>query len=265
MDCYYINLDAAPERRARIEANFAEHKAPGWTLTRFPAVDAEEVSPRRISGTLRPAEKARFLSHRDLIGSLNDAARPVMVMEDDALIGRHTCPLIETLLANPRGPDWDILFTNLCFPQLKTKIELAKYRRQVASTGSISLLDLKKFAFAGSSGYIVNPKSLVKLHSFLLAIDTLNTAYDVYLSHLTREFKLRSYVFFPFVTSQSDPAVASRDRADLIGRAFSRMTWVDRDPLALGAMREAVAPSPDKAQLLEALFTEIEAGKEEYP
>ncbi len=64
MECFYINLDRATERRRAIEANFMNTRMPGWTLTRFPAVDAANVS---TPGNLTASEKACFLSHRALI------------------------------------------------------------------------------------------------------------------------------------------------------------------------------------------------------
>ena len=89
VDCYYINLETAVERREQIEANFSAHAASGWTLTRFAATDAALAADSQVPGTLTSAEKACFLSHRALLRSLQDAVGPVMILEDDAIIGRR--------------------------------------------------------------------------------------------------------------------------------------------------------------------------------
>lgn len=62
MDCFYINLGSAAARKLNIERNFAAYKMPGWTLTRFPALDTAYVGRQNIVGTARLTEKASFLS-----------------------------------------------------------------------------------------------------------------------------------------------------------------------------------------------------------
>jgi hypothetical protein len=63
MDCFYINLGSAAERKLNIKRNFAAYKMPGWTLTRFSALDTAYFGRQNIAGTARPTEKASFLSH----------------------------------------------------------------------------------------------------------------------------------------------------------------------------------------------------------
>ena len=59
MDCVYINLDRAADRRAALEHNFAETRIEGWSLSRFPAVDAADAAgvPGRAPPK-RPASSA---------------------------------------------------------------------------------------------------------------------------------------------------------------------------------------------------------------
>ena len=54
MDCFYINLDSAKDRKLHIEENFAAYKKPGWTLTRFPAIDKAHVERNNIAGAAQP-------------------------------------------------------------------------------------------------------------------------------------------------------------------------------------------------------------------
>jgi GR25 family glycosyltransferase involved in LPS biosynthesis len=67
MKCFYINLDSETERRSAIEKNFSSHAKAGWELVRVPAVDTRQVEERRVRGSLRPAEKACFLSHQSIL------------------------------------------------------------------------------------------------------------------------------------------------------------------------------------------------------
>ena len=273
VDCYYINLETAVERRQQIEANFSVHGAPGWTLTRFAATDAALVADSQVPGTLTSAEKACFLSHRALLRSLQDAVGPVMILEDDAIIGRHACALIDTLIANPRTPPWDLLFTNLSGLSVNTMLELARYRATLAAKGEISLLDLKTLKFHGATAYVVNPRSIAQVGDLLAAEETLDTPFDVLICRLIHASKLRGLGLFPFVTSLSDLNLDSQIRrvegrsADRVWHAFSRMIWVDRDPGEHAALREAIMPfwRDEKGEQIEALFAAIESGGGEYP
>ena len=51
MDCCYINLDAAAQRRQDIEASFARAARPVWTLQRFPALDGDYVERHQVPGS----------------------------------------------------------------------------------------------------------------------------------------------------------------------------------------------------------------------
>ncbi len=59
MDCLYINLDSATERRARLEYNFNAIRKPNWNLTRSAAIDTEFIKKNEIRGTAAPRRGAR--------------------------------------------------------------------------------------------------------------------------------------------------------------------------------------------------------------
>src|SRR5277367_6640646 len=96
MDCFYINLKAQAERRHSIEKNFAEKKGDGWRLFRFDAVDVTAVNAMNVSDAARPAEKACFLSHKNVLMDNIGRDTPLVILEDDALFGDRTCRAIET-------------------------------------------------------------------------------------------------------------------------------------------------------------------------
>jgi GR25 family glycosyltransferase involved in LPS biosynthesis len=182
MDCFYINLDRATERRSRLESNFAAVKKPNWNLTRFSAIDTEYVRANNIAGRTTPGEKGCFLSHKILIGENLGKAGPLFIAEDDAAFGARSFALIDAILQQNKNADWDILFTDVGTPQLSTMIDLVKYRRGLAAKGEeLAFLDLGKLNFVGSTAYIVNPKSKQKLYDLLASVTEIDLPYDLYL------------------------------------------------------------------------------------
>ncbi|MFI4933975.1 MAG: glycosyltransferase family 25 protein [Caulobacterales bacterium] len=270
MDCHYINLDSATARRELIERNFNTYKAPGWTLTRFPAVDVASVEARQVPGRLRPAEKACFLSHQQLLGANLSATAPIMILEDDAEIGRRTCALIDNFLASQGDFDWDIVFANVCIPRLEHMLRLAKYRNQIAVNQRVILLDLIKYIFAGADAYIVNHKSIVRLHRMILLEQKLDTPYDLLLQKFIHERRIKGFSYFPFITGLSDLSQISQLRERRIDEAiwglFRSMMRIDRDLERLGPQRESVMRDlqPEHAKMLQVLFDEIDSSTAEY-
>ena len=99
MKCVYINLDSAQARREAIEANFARHAAPGWTLRRFAALDAAHVESKPVPGKATPQERACFASHRAVIAESQADEGHLFVLEDDSLFCARTCRLVDKALA----------------------------------------------------------------------------------------------------------------------------------------------------------------------
>ena len=235
MDCRYINLDAAAERRAALEGNFQAHKAEGWTLNRFAAIDVAYVQAHDVAGSITPAEKACFLSHREVLRASLDREGPLCVLEDDAAFGAKTCGVIDQFLQGGNaGLEWDILFTDVCVTQLSAMLDLVKMRRRLAAKNKVSLLDLAKIPFAGAAAYIVNPQSKRRVCELLDAGDCLDLQYDLYLRQLIYASKLKAYVFFPFITTLSALADASQIQnddgkmTDRVWILFRQMVWNER-------------------------------------
>jgi GR25 family glycosyltransferase involved in LPS biosynthesis len=235
MECIYINLDSAVERKLKFETNFNAFKKPDWTLTRFSAVNTEMVKARNVKGESQPAEKGCFLSHRDIIGANLDHDRPLFILEDDAVIGKRTCALVERAFSQNDKPDWDILFTDVCIPGVKAMVDTLRFRRELAAKKvDIAFMNLTKTNFAGSTAYLVNPQSKRKLYSLLCAADELNIPYDLYLRGLAHISALKVYVIFPFVTSLSALSETSQiksavDRTQLAWNMFRKMVWMERN------------------------------------
>jgi GR25 family glycosyltransferase involved in LPS biosynthesis len=233
MQCVYINMENAPDRRARFEANWTEYRGDDWRIERFPALDARYVEQHRVGGTLRPGEKGCFLSHCAVIGLNVDATEPLFILEDDSLLGPRSAATIGNFLHVSDAYDWDIVFTEVCIPQASTMIDLMKLSRQLRGADEVRLLDLANYVFAGSTGYIVNHRSLKKIAALLGAHQELDLPYDLALRKLVYEKKLKALAFFPFVTALSTESGPSQIRdevaADRIWIAFRQLVALDRD------------------------------------
>lgn len=236
MDCCYINLDSALERRLHIEQNFAACQKPGWTLTRFPAVDQADVARNGVAGAARPAEKACFLSHRMLMGQRLGDEASYLIMEDDAMFGARSCALIDGALERHGDLDWDILFTDVCIANMLTMFDLLKRRRDLAEKNiDVAVINLCDVEFAGSTAYIVNGKSKRKVHEALAACARIDLPYDLYLRRLAHGGALKIHSLFPFVTTLSDFCDESQIKSaganpvELALNMFRRMIWRERN------------------------------------
>jgi GR25 family glycosyltransferase involved in LPS biosynthesis len=234
MECFYINLDSANTRRVNLENNFLEHKIENWSLTRFPAIDTSYIHAHKVGGNLRPGEKACFFSHKNLIGAHLNNKNPILIMEDDAAFGKHTCKIVDGLLAN-NNLDWDILYTDFIAPDISTMADLIQWRHQLSPKNDVTILNLSEIPFAGSTSYILNSKSIRKIFDLLDAEDVLDIPYDLYLRNLIYEKKINGFSFFPFITSLSEFSESSQiqqndmQATDLILSTFRKMIWMDRD------------------------------------
>lgn len=235
MECFYINLDDAHARRSELEKNFALHQQTGWSLSRFAATSTQDVARQQVKGTIRPEEKACFLSHKNLIGSQLDHPRPIFVLEDDAQLGQHTCKTIDTFLANTPELQWDILFTDLCITDLATMLNLLRYRKVLALEKRLSLLDLAHTPFVGSTAYPVNGHAKEKIFRLLDAQEQLDVQHDNFIQNLAHRGEIRALCLFPFVTTvaacsqHSQIQQAHAQDYNCLWDTFRRMIWAERD------------------------------------
>lgn len=242
MQCIYINLDAATARREQIERSFAERAAPGWTLRRQRAVPAAEAAD--LPGRLRAAEKACLTSHRLAVAQAAAHDGPTLILEDDALIGRRMCQLVDQFLAQPNRPDWDLLFTDICVPRISLMFDLVRRRRAFDASRQMTLIDLSGKVFAGTTAYIVTPRSAVAILERSDGAKSYDTPYDLIVREMVRTDELRGYVFFPFLSTLTQAADESSVQPPMAGspdpawNLFRRMVWIERD---LDASRPALA------------------------
>jgi len=243
MECFYINLDRAPERRRFVEGNFRQHKAPGWFLTRIAAVNRDDVSRAGIHGKIGETEKACHLSHRNAIAEAIEAPGHVMILEDDVLFGPHSCAGIEHALAQMPDGDWDVMFSDLSITDPRYMAELLQTRRELVGTSRLFMPNLKTVPHCGATAYIINERYKGKLHA-LVNISPLDVPYDILLRWHVMHGETRGFMIFPFPTSLSAFADASQIEAadrqnDVLWNAYRRFVWADRDfDSAVAKLRE---------------------------
>ena len=236
MRCFFINLDRLTQRREALERSFVAAAPPTWTLQRVTAIDAEAIRENKIEGTLGPAEKACYLSHAKLIEVNLGGDEPIFILEDDAVFGRKTCHIVDLALKNEAQKlDWDLIYTDVGVTSVGVMADLVRRKRRLAAQKQVEVISLKTLPFFAATAYIVNPKSLSKLHRLLSGSTAINIPYDLMLRKLVQEGRLNAYVLFPFLTSVSDHADASSiqpmetARTELVWNLFRRFIWLEGD------------------------------------
>jgi GR25 family glycosyltransferase involved in LPS biosynthesis len=244
MQCFYINLEHAHVRRKHIEESFQLHCAAGWTLTRFPALDAQYVRQRGIEGRIRDNEKACFASHRELIRATMQDERPILVLEDDAMFCSRTFPALERYLGAESDDPWDLTFTDVLLPDLPSIVLLAQLRQEWerrsrgGTDSEFFFIDLARVNFSAATAYVVHGRSKAKLVGWLESSGGMDLPYDLFLRKLIHEHHLKARSIFPFVTTLAPVADASQmqlahdEAPNLIWNTFRRLMWVARDVAA---------------------------------
>jgi hypothetical protein len=258
--CAYINLTTAKDRRDSVEASFAAAEAGDWSLRRFEALGPADVAA--IPGTLTPAEKACFASHRAALGEHLEGDDPVMIVEDDAVFSPQAFKALDKLLA--QSGDLDIVLTDAALCDFNLMIHLASLRDGLVARGEFVPVDLVGRSFFGSTAYAVRGASKGRVHAALAAAIELDQPLDLYLRDLIRSGQFKAAVAFPFVTTLAPSADSSQiqvgDTAvfDATLNAYRRLMYVARDLDHCRADAERLAAHTDEAsRLVGAVFATI--------
>lgn len=251
MRCVFINLDLATARRAQIEASLAANLPAEVAVSRFPAVTAAEAE--QLPGSISPAEKACFLSHLRVLEADPEDARPLLVLEDDAVLSPRTWPVLQNALTAEGA--WDLLYTDVSIWG-EGMLSLTRARDRLMGMDAFRLLDLRPLSFAGAAGYLVRPQARSKLARLLRESGPLDRPYDLTLKTLIREERIAARVTFPFVTTVHDHGVSQiqlRDQAfaDEALNTWRRLMFVDADLQTIrqqGQMLQARAAADPRAE-----------------
>jgi GR25 family glycosyltransferase involved in LPS biosynthesis len=244
MDVFFINLADQAERREYVESTFQAHNALGWRLHRIAAVTAQAVKDRGVPGPIRDAEKGCFLSHIDAITESKKFDGHAFIAEDDIQFGKQSFQAIEAILETVPDDAWDIVYTDILFPDLHTMIDGFLQRRRDGSKQT--LINLREARFAGSTAYIVNRNAKDRVLNLISQGDPIDRPYDLYLQRLIRNDLLRAFLVFPFATTVSalgeDSQIQTSDNqsAEFIWSSFRRLMWAERDIGAAGQAADRI-------------------------
>jgi GR25 family glycosyltransferase involved in LPS biosynthesis len=229
MKCLYINLDSATERRTLLEASFHAAALDGWSLQRIQAVGPAEAES--YPGSKPAAVKGCLLSHRRAIQAAIENPGDVLIIEDDTAFSRRGLGLLQQIVARPG--QWDLLMTDIGMVSVPEVLRYARAREAFETNRQMTLENLAKVVWVGTSAYVLREASKRKLLE-LLDVPAIDEPYDLLLRNLIWAGRLTGVFPFPFVTTLGPGATASQIHYDLTLTVASlnaarRLMFVDRD------------------------------------
>ncbi len=206
---FYINLDRSIARRGEIEA---ELKRCGLSrkYRRFPAAEGNALHfPNPV---LKDGEMGCFTSHYLLLKENLGQPLHLHIVEDDVLFAKSAGSVIENALASGFLSNYDLLYTDT---YIAIKNHLYKdykdlYDTNVArdKTGALtrlvfSVIEMKENMFASTSSFLVNQKSIRKLHDLYAGELSKGPELplDLFIRKQASEGTLKVGCLFPFATS----------------------------------------------------------------
>lgn len=235
MQCFYINLDKAVERRQRLEANFNQTKVDGFTLTRFSACDLDWVKNHQPAGRITEREKACYASHLSIIKQNLGAAEPYCIFEDDTQFGSSTFKNIQKVLGKIGNNDWDIIFLDVILTSIPQIARICDYARKYRFNRDFTLIDLRPIYYCAASAYLVNGRNAQKVIDLLDNSAGWDEAIDTTYFMRTRDEKLNCFLTVPFLTTVNELSLNSdiqQDQSytkDFIFNSFRIACWMEQD------------------------------------
>ncbi len=203
----FINLDRARERRAAMEAELARY---GLSYTRFPGVDGASLG--FPNPHLSPGVMGCFSSHYKLLRDNLATETHLHVMEDDVLLCPGTVPAIRRMIESGRLDAYDIIFTDVSVPlrneiykSYKAAYDKAVRRGPGGKIASVAfdVLDMKTRTYSSTGSFLVNKKSIRKLHDLFEAElkAGARAPIDLMIRQMNYDGVLKVGCVFPFVTA----------------------------------------------------------------
>jgi GR25 family glycosyltransferase involved in LPS biosynthesis len=203
MMCVYINLDEAIDRKESIQETFRCYADPAWKLIRQKAVNKTFVAQEAVPGVSSLSEKACFLSHRSAIQSQLDNDEHLLVLEDDALFGRSTAPLLGSIVNSALFDSFDMFFLSVIFRDPITALIMADSKKNLAAEQVLKIINLKGVPFYSTLAYVVNRKAKTKLFNLLGNLGEISSPVDDFYAQCVDEQKISAGAVFPFLAGQS--------------------------------------------------------------
>ena len=205
---FYINLDTSVERDIKMQQQFAAYSI-GGNYKRFEAIRGGEV-PQRLETTLPVGHLGCWLSHEAVWLQGQKTDQHLHILEDDAVLSPLLVKFLGELILD--DDSWDLLFTDVYFHPPPSPVEFAQlrqWRQDFSKSNKVTLLDLKKSPFTGTTSYIVNRRSIDKLLRLTNGQWKLNRTFDVHLQDLVSQGRIKAHVTIPFLSSVSPQNVES--------------------------------------------------------
>jgi GR25 family glycosyltransferase involved in LPS biosynthesis len=259
--CVFINLPAATARRASVEASFTAANTEGWYLRRFGALGPDNVAD--LSGTLKPAEKACFASHRAALGACLGDEEHALIVEDDAVFAPQAFGVVDALFA--QNPGWDVIYTDVAICDLSLMVHLANRRDAMVGQSEFLTIDLAGRSYAGAAAYAVRGSAKQRLHAALSVSSRLDQPIDLFLRDLAHGPDFKIGVSFPFLTAPAGLADAGSQIQgeevalfDATFNAYRRLMFVERNMDQCRADSERLSAHTDEtARLVGGVFAAI--------
>jgi GR25 family glycosyltransferase involved in LPS biosynthesis len=207
---YYINLDRSTQRRAETEAELDRH----GLLPRYQRFAAAEGN---ALGAPNPQNKSDgifgcFTSHYLLLKENIGSERHLHIVEDEVVFAACTERVIRWVIESGYLDDYDIVFTDISVPLRNEIHKLYKSAYDKAVTRDVAgkiekvnfdVLNVRNRTYASTSSFLVNRRSIEKLHNIFKSELFSGNGNPVDLVIRERNFRgdIKVGCIFPFVTS----------------------------------------------------------------
>ncbi|MDR3449006.1 MAG: glycosyltransferase family 25 protein [Alphaproteobacteria bacterium] len=270
---FFINLDRSSERRTEIEAELARHGLTG-RYTRFAAAEGNPLgfpNPHNLS----PGVMGCFTSHYQLLKQNLDSDKHLHVIEDDVVFAACTERVVRWAISTGVLDACDILYTDVTVPlrnevykMYKASYDKAVKRDAEGKIASVAfeILDIRNRPYAATSSFLVNRKSIRKLHDIFEGELTRGTGnpIDLVIRDRNHRGELKIGCIFPFVTSIrlnknfSSTIDFNPDREPELAVDIARaMFFVESDWAACQDYLDRYAPLPPPEDKLAQMLTHL--------
>src|SRR5215813_2668430 len=198
----FINLPENERRRKALLANLSAAGIDSW-YTHVPAIDGR-TEATNFTTKLNPGALGLWLTHEKIVESFGDASEHLHILEDDAVVARHSKSLLPMALRNADEHlgDWDLIFTETFVP-----FELFETYRKMMQTFDtkrrFSYLDLASCYASCMTSFFLNRRSIGKYARLIKGKWREEIPIDLHVRRLLRTKELRAFVTVPFLTSIS--------------------------------------------------------------
>jgi GR25 family glycosyltransferase involved in LPS biosynthesis len=258
----YINMDASPERRAAMEAQF-ERLGCADRFQRFTAVDGRALDLSRTP--LSAGELGCFMSHYRCIVEAASIDAHLHIVEDDVVFGDQTLGILDQVIEDGTANS-DLLFTDLFMPMDFSV--LYAFMRQLRASGLLErrgdpprtrapafvmFQNLRNDAFGATASYIVNRRARGKLIALLEAEIAAGPTQPIDMAYraFANSGRLEAVCTVPFLTSV--------DPARILDHTITGRSQDAETAMAFYVLRSFFYVARDDAQLA-GIMAEVNAG-----